>query len=438
MLRGLGEQSLLKCSMHGKEFELFCVQCQSMICFKCMAVSHRLHECQGLDVAAMDAAIRLNLKMDEVKSIIGGYEDQLNKVQADLNIMRDARVQATSEVESFFQEAKALLEARQKALVDEIDKMCSEREEELSSVTEAIATAKRAAERDLNSAQDVLSSKSDAQIISGRECIDHVKKVEIKASPMQLRVLLHREKVVQALQNAGSVMNGLGVNAVVAVSREKSTVSGDGLRRVFTDRLGKFEVTLRDITGKVIDDESVPLTVQVSGDDEEAKERAESSVKHVGGGKYECAFRLPKDHEGIYSVAVKCWEVHLDSSPYQGEVVKLSKDKSSVTGNALTHLAKGATGQINIILKDTKGRAYDDPSAPVEVRVTSVETKVAMETSLCYLGDGAHRSTFGITGETSKYTVAVMCGRVKLAFSEGTVQVIGSRVISSSFFGGLW
>eukprot|EP00475_Leptophrys_vorax_P013051 TRINITY_DN1943_c0_g1_i7.p1 TRINITY_DN1943_c0_g1~~TRINITY_DN1943_c0_g1_i7.p1 ORF type:complete len:502 (+),score=113.51 TRINITY_DN1943_c0_g1_i7:282-1787(+) len=384
-----------------------------MICFKCLAVSHRMHQCQELDAAAKEAAMRIQEKMDEVKSVMATCDAVLYEVKGAMQLTKAAENRARLEVESFFEEAHKTLEARRKALNGELEDMCRQRLDELSSVCRSVTSAKGAAEKSLREADEALKSNSDSHIIAAQSCMELVKPVDSGIRPFELRVHLEKEAALKTLREIGRVFG-------VSVSGERSSVTGDALTRVLIGRVGKFEVTLRDSEGQVIDNDQVPLTVEIEAS--ESKQQIDAQVKYVGSAKRECSFTLPEQYRGTYSVAVKCCGIHLDKSPYQGEVLEVSKDHSLVQGEGLTRIPKGSrSGQFEVTLKDSRGRVVDVADIPLSVRVTWVESKEQVESSLCYLGSGSHRCTFTVPS-TGKYTVNVSCLGVALCHSEGECE----------------
>jgi hypothetical protein len=51
----MGELEPLKCQAHNEEVKLYCIQCPALVCWMCLALNHRNHECQEITEAGNKA-----------------------------------------------------------------------------------------------------------------------------------------------------------------------------------------------------------------------------------------------------------------------------------------------------------------------------------------------------------------------------------------------
>ncbi|XP_010732353.2 tripartite motif-containing protein 45 [Larimichthys crocea] len=309
------------CSLHhGQELRLFCQPCDLPVCLECAATLHRDHRC----CPTRDVIDRHGDRIRELVTVclrprLERLRDSLQKVEASQEALQ-ARVDATAkEVREFARGYASAVEAHCLSLLHQLEELRVQRRNQLHLQKAQLQQALLDIGGSVEFAERLLSSGSDAEILSAKGVTLRrlTSLVENSREPHPATVAPDDGSGISFLprESAGEV-EGYPVVGIInskTMDLSKCTIEGEGLQRAREGQQGHFTLVCRDSAGEQMAQGGDHVLVSIVHKEKKSC-TVETSVVDNSDGSYSVSY-TPKE-PGTYSVWVCVKAQHVKGSPF--------------------------------------------------------------------------------------------------------------------------
>ena len=135
------------CDKHpDKPLELYCIDCDTNICMKCFAVSHRQHECAEIEKMSNDFVKRIQSDIEPFSSRISQFRESLSKVEGTKEKFLQTIKKMEQRVRQRGSEIKRLVDDHVAKLTEELNDIKDRSVKEAETCVESIILALAALE----------------------------------------------------------------------------------------------------------------------------------------------------------------------------------------------------------------------------------------------------------------------------------------------------
>lgn len=155
-----------KCVKHEKVMELFCLQCEELICHDCTIIKHKRHRFESVTECAPKARKTLSETLDKLKDVqakLRGYEGEVVSETDELKKQKEKTVKS---IYQSFDEMIAVLEARKMELLQQTYSLAEEKDNALGSNMTMLQVAQKEVQCLVNLVQSKVKTLSNQDLMT--------------------------------------------------------------------------------------------------------------------------------------------------------------------------------------------------------------------------------------------------------------------------------
>ncbi|XP_022108359.1 tripartite motif-containing protein 2-like [Acanthaster planci] len=160
-------RSVCECRKHdGERTWFYCETCQELVCRVCTTKTHREHEFQEIDVAAVSCRESLRGLFPRVEELRAGVEDALQAANTTKGVVVSAAERSRQEVTERALAAVALVMDAKQRILDEINSTETERVKAVQELTKGLTVVRDKLRHSLTVSEHLASSATDEDLLS--------------------------------------------------------------------------------------------------------------------------------------------------------------------------------------------------------------------------------------------------------------------------------
>ena len=303
----------LYCSQHQEnELELFCEQCNQLICHNCTAKLHKGHRYSVVSDTFETHKAKLLASLVPVQQQLSTVRDSLQHLVMRRKEITDSQATFKTQITAFSEKLIATVNAKKEALIDELAATTHKKLQSLSAQEDHIKMLQATLTGCLEVVERSLQTGTQGEVMAAKKAM--FSNIQDLTANFQPSSLLPREQADTRLALSHVAMekcHTFGDLYTNPVCPEKCTLQGVPKLNIFQrgtiptlqtfDKDGqKKECTIKLISCTLV---SLDGTSPISG-----------TVKRTGMGQYKLCFTAPRT--GHYQLQVKVDEQHIEGSPF--------------------------------------------------------------------------------------------------------------------------
>eukprot|EP00457_Paulinella_chromatophora_P003311 gb/GEZN01003318.1/.p1 GENE.gb/GEZN01003318.1/~~gb/GEZN01003318.1/.p1 ORF type:complete len:593 (-),score=84.24 gb/GEZN01003318.1/:358-2136(-) len=316
------------CLEHNEPFRFFDQDCSLVVCRDCFILMHNGHKCSSLAEAASkrrEEMGALATKAAAHAKDIKAAEDHVVNVNRNLNHKHQ---QETAKIRAAFEELRAAITARERALLSDLDQHHKAKELTLTEQRERLRVFLACLESAVQRVNTAVKSPGDAQLLVASSDITSTLAAMAAQPPVlepladdALEFSVDHERVLGVLNKAGVVSDK-------STSAATTTAAGSGLEKVRPGQEASFTITARDGTTAPRGVGGDTFVVELH----EAKGgKVEAKLEDRGDGTYVASYTPPADDQDSHTLSVLLRGSHIQGSPFKVCVLRSEPTESAVT-----------------------------------------------------------------------------------------------------------
>ena len=415
-------KKVLQCTSHPeKPVDLFCETCEEMICRDCIVKVHRDHQYDLVRAA-------FSKHKDEIVAALQPVEQQLASVNKGIEGLdklclqiSDQRQTLKSKVKSTMQQIHQALEAREKELMLEIDRMADQKLKNTAAQKDHIELFATRLKSCHDFVQESLKTGSQEEVLTIKKSVMHrVREMMAEFKPEMLvgeekanMRFYHQQKeeLLQTCRQFGEVM-------LLPLDPNKCQAKGKGLHIAVVGETATATVQLKTGEGKSC---KFPVDVQCKLVSRNGSSKVRGEVKQT---QAKCEISYRPQHSGQHHLRVRVEGMNIARSPFPISAITTTPTSTITELNGPCGVAVNDQGQIivtenlghcvTVINKNgdkrsfgTKGSGPGQVQHPVYVALTNTGGVLVNNV------DGKTIQHFSLDGTSVNYTKAQGSGPVQ-------------------------
>ena len=306
-----------------KELELFCKVCEFPICNSCALTDHEGHAKMLLEVAANERKIQVKSAIESQKRKLQQKRNQIAELDENCIHIEEQAAAVKRDVHRFTEHLIAVIEAKEKELLNKVDIQVKESHERLRTEQRDLDKQAKLIETRIEKTEALLKRSTSAEIVQVNKSLNTTFQEEVTDGEKQVDCDLEGFRRFIFVENkplmAKTITEGIGAFKTFTSksSTHQSSVQGNGISEATVGLKAQIDLTTRNAEEEQCYDEHDCVTVEIrnsQGQDCATK----AQVQDYKDGCYEISYFAKET--GKIELTVKVNEESLYGSPFAVEV----------------------------------------------------------------------------------------------------------------------
>ena len=301
------------CIDHAKPFEIFCVTCETVICFHCAVRTHRDHKYDLVSDCYMKHYQMLHDSLRPVK----GKKQALKKVLSDLaereGEIRERGEGVLEEIHGMVEEMIGILRQSERKLSEQVKRVTDAKLQVLSGQAKSAQTSLSLLEDVEDYVEQSLKTGTPQQVLScKKQMMERMSEVTTQINVKELRPM--EKDDLRLINDSAETLESLHhIGTVSYTALQQCKVMAFELKNIFEEKKVLFSLSLEAPDSSLV---SVPLSslrcslVPVNRDDQPIHTTVTTTSTHPGVYRIHCN---PSTH-GTHTVKVQVYDVELEDT----------------------------------------------------------------------------------------------------------------------------